>query len=163
MSETVSSKERIGAAEANLDRMLEWVGRYDNKSSALLGIDTAMVGVLALIIHGLGTSLLESYAIVLTLLFLGGAFLFLFLFIGAYPRLKAPADSLLFFGTISKKKADEYKKAFESQTEQEYLDDLLIQCHRNSEILDVKFRYLKLAFQLIVIAIIPWSLALVFS
>src|SRR5438132_2680457 len=144
--EAVLIKERIEAAEANLDRLLEWVGRYDNKSSALVGIDTAMVGALALIIRGLGTNLAESSAIALAILPLGGAFLLMFL--GGYPRLKAPNDSLLFFGTIAKKKANEYKEAFEKQTEQEYLDDLVVQCHRNSEILDVKFRYLKRAFQL---------------
>ncbi len=157
----MSINERIGAAETNLDRLLEWVGRYDNKSSALLGFDTAMIGALALIIHGLGTSPLESFAVVVAIFLLGSGIICLF--IGAYPRLEAPIDSLLFFGTIAKKKASEYKKAFQNQTELEYLNDLLTQCHRNSEILDTKFRYLKRAFQLIIIAIIPWSLALVLS
>jgi len=162
MSEgVIPTNERINAAEVNLERQLDWITRYDYKSSALLGLDTAMVGALALTIHGLGSTPLESVMTDFALLGLGGAFLLLF--VGATPQLKSRAESLLFFGTIAKRTLHDYKQAFRNQTPQEYLDDLLEQCHRNSEILSVKFRYVGPAFYLIVLAIIPWTLALVLA
>ena len=160
-SNQTALKDRISAAEGNLGRLLDWNGRYDNKSSALLGIDTGMLGALAILEHGnlsqTSVAIVSFFAI--GLLGLG----FVFIFAGSYPRLKAPEDSILFFQTSAKKKLEDYRDAFVNQTNEKYLEDLVGQCHRNSEILTVKFRYLSWSFRFIIVAIIPWAIALYLS
>ena len=37
----------VGFAEGTLARQLEWISRADNKASFVIGLETAMVGVLA--------------------------------------------------------------------------------------------------------------------
>ena len=40
-------EEQLDLAEKNLEFLLDWVGRHDNKSSIIFGIGTGMLGVIA--------------------------------------------------------------------------------------------------------------------
>lgn len=45
--EAMSVREQTQAAEAILDRLLDWVSKTDTKFALLVGIDTAMLGTLS--------------------------------------------------------------------------------------------------------------------
>ena len=86
---------------------------------------------------------------------------FWFIYRASYPQTKGPAKSLLFFGSIATNSFNEYCQAFSSQSSTQYLNDVLEQCHRNSEVLDRKFLNLKRAYRIILIALVPWGVTIV--
>ncbi|KPK21461.1 MAG: hypothetical protein AMJ70_07030 [Dehalococcoidia bacterium SG8_51_3] len=152
-------KYRAQVAEKNLDRIIEWVSRCDYKSSIILGIDTGMLGAMAAFAMPFpDLSLFIIITAFITLLTLGTSLAFIIT--GIYPRTKDPGKSLLYFEAISNCSLDEYKQRFIEIATDEYVSDLLEQCHRNSEILSQKFHRLKLAFLFLIISVLPWSMSI---
>lgn len=152
-------KTRIEIAEKNLQRLLEWVSRFDNKSVIILGVDTGMLGVLATFAPPFKS--LSSAAIMSALIsFLLLGLSLLFIYLGSYPRTTGPKMSLLFWGCIGKCNFSEYKDSFLKQSDEEYLNDLLEQCHRNSEIIDEKFTNLKKAYHMLFVGLLPWTITI---
>lgn len=152
-------KTKIEISEKNLQRLLEWVSRFDNKSVIILGVDTGMLGVLATFAPPLKS--LSSASIIfalISILFL--ALSLLFIYLGSYPRTTGPKKSLLFWVCISKCSFSEYRESFLNQSDEEYLNDLLEQCHRNSEIIDDKFTNLKRAYRMLFVALSPWIITI---
>ena len=153
----ISIQEHIQATEKNLERLLDWVSRLDSKFPIILGIDTAMLGVLATFAPPLCLwSQLMTYFTILSVIFLGSTLLFVYL--GSYPQTKGPKKSLLYFGSIAKSSFSEYRQIFLNQNPENYLNDLLEQCHRNSEIIDLKFKRLKWAYRTLSIGVLPWAI-----
>jgi len=155
----MSIQERLQVAEKNLERLLEWVSRVDNKSLIVLGVVTGMLGVLATFappLH-LWTSVMTILAI-FSVTVLAASLLFICL--GSYPQTKGPSKSLLYFGSIAKNSFKKYQEAFLKQSAEEHLNDLLEQCHRNSEILDRKFWSLKWAYRMLFIGVLPWAITI---
>jgi len=159
MNEPIAAKEQLRLAEKNLDYLLEWVGRFDSKSSVVLGIDTGMLGVLATFApaRSLWNALMIGFALwSITLLSIS----LLFVYLGNYPRLKGSNESLFYFGSICKKRFNQYQREFSKRSDKEHLKDMLKQCHRNSEILSQKFRYLKWSYLLLLSSVIPWAISI---
>lgn len=151
--------EKISWAELNLQRKLDWIGRYDTRIVFITGISIAMMGVLmnaCISVVIWNCSLYITFGASLILL-LGSLIL---LYFGQYPKTVSPNDSLIFFGTIASLKLDAFQKKFMKMSDKEYLEDLLSQVHINSVILKKKFWVLKASLIFILIAIIPWSIAL---
>jgi len=158
-STPMSIDDQLNIAEKNLEFLLDWIGRYDNKSSVILGIDTGMLGVLATFAPDKAfwdswMILFAFSSIILLLLSL------LFVYLGNYPRLKGPSESLFYFGSICKKCLIQYQQGFSKRSKEECLNDLLEQCHRNSEIINQKFNYLKWAYLLLLLSVIPWVITI---
>jgi hypothetical protein len=157
----MTTADQIAAAEKNLDRLLDWVATCDNKTVIILGIDTALAGVFARILAlvSVWTCLNKVVALVTVMLLI---FEFGCLFVANIPRTKGPegSSSLLFFGGIAERGLDEYRNAFTRQTQDEYLLDLLSQCHRNAEIVSIKFRCLISAYRILVPLLGFWALSL---
>ncbi len=157
----MTKTEHIAAAEKNLDRLLEWVSRCDSKTVIILGIVTALSGVFVTFI---GSTHVWTYwkqvVAVSTALFL--LLEFACIFSGNIPRTRGPTGppSLLFFETIAETGVEEYEKAFSSQTEDEYFVDLIKQCHRNAEIVSLKFQSLTWAYRLLVLVLAFWTMSL---
>lgn len=68
--------------------------------------------------------------------------------------------SLVFFGTIAARTEAAFIADASSQTDEEHASDLLGQVWTNSKILSIKFARLKTSFLWMLVAIIPWMLAL---
>ncbi len=83
---------------------------------------------------------------------------FLLVSASIYPRTKGPKDSLLYFGSVSEMTLENFKRASMSRTEQEFLEDLVGQCHRNSEIVYGKFRALTWAYRLLLLSLPFWAI-----
>lgn len=155
----MSVGEQLHFAEANLDFLLEWVSRFDNKSYVVLGINTGMLGVLATFAPAANQwNPLMTVFTVLSIGLLSTSLLFVYL--GNYPRLKGPNNSLFYFGSICKQEVNKYVKDFSKRTPAEHLRDLLEQCHRNSEILNQKFSYLGKAYKVLFIGVIFWAITI---
>jgi DnaJ-domain-containing protein 1 len=159
MSESSASKqEQLEAAEKRLDRLLDWIGRSDTKFSILLGVDTGMLGFLATsaTANSVPISAIVSAALSAVLLVLS----LLFVYRGTYPRTQGPSDSLIYFGSIADKDLENFKERFRACSADDHLDDVLGQVHRNSEIVDRKFAELQRAYRCLLLAVIPWAIAL---
>ncbi len=155
----MTKKEQIQLAVNNLERLLEWISRYDTKSSIILGIDTGMIAILiSFTPHINAWNLFMIFSAITSVIILGTTLFFIQF--GSYPRTKASNKSLIYFGTISEFSSDEFKKQFCNQKEEDYLNDLLEQCHRNAEIITLKFKNLKIAYRLLSFAIIPWIITI---
>ncbi|CAN5652120.1 hypothetical protein BH09PLA1_BH09PLA1_25430 [soil metagenome] len=156
----MTTEQRIAAAEASYERHLEWFSRFDNRSAIVLGVDTAMLGVMSSLAPNPA-----NWTCYMALSFTAAVILLaisvVYLARATYPDTVAPARSLLFFGTIGHQECAVFKGEYMAQTEDVYLTDLLEQIHRLSEILCTKFDRLKLAYKAIYWALIPWSLTLV--
>ncbi len=151
-------EKAIIEAEHNLDRLLDWIGRYDNRASLLFTLDTAMLGTLALrlsssIGHGYSQLLLVPFILTAGISILGTVFTI-------FPRLKGPTESLIYFGSIAKLEKKKFRDLFKMRTTTEFLDDLLAQCHINAKILDFKFKVFRISLIFTMVAIIFWSLSL---
>jgi len=154
----MNEQERTAAAELNLDRLLEWNSRFDNKVLIIFGISTGMLGLLASIMPQPSDWTLFStisFACAVVPLSLS----FVFLKMALYPDTRAPNGSLLFFGTIAQQTCDKFRERWKSQTQEDYLCDLLEQAHRNAEIISAKFQWFRRAFKVLLLAIIPWAVS----
>lgn len=135
-------RNRIELTELNLQRKLDWISRSDTRIAFTASIAVAMLGVLASA-SALITKWENHYYLVFALAFL---FLFgslLFVYFSQFPKTKSVNSSLIYFGTIANLKVDDFNKKVRATTEDEYLDDLLSQTHRNAEILRWKFNHLR--------------------
>ena len=157
--EAMSVREQTQAAEAILDRLLDWVSKTDTKFALLVGIDTAMLGTLS----GFASAARPSSAVHIFVAALAATLLCLSLLavgVGTFPRTRGPEGALIYFGSIARKGASEFKERFRSRTPDHHLDDVLGQVHRNSEIVDKKFGSLRWAYYTLLASVIPWAVAL---
>jgi phosphoglycerol transferase MdoB-like AlkP superfamily enzyme len=153
---------KISQAETNLQRKLEWVGRHDSKIVFVTGIIIAMLGLLASAsskIDNWNFWLYVVFAVTALLLFVS----LFFVYKSQYPKTFSSNTSLNYFGTIAELKFDEFKRRTKQATDDEYLDDLLCQIHINSQVLKLKFCFLKISLILLGSSIIPWLICLYFS
>ncbi len=158
MPTPVSLSDQLADAERNLDRLLEWVSRYDSKSMVLIGVETGMVGVMASFARPISAwtcAMIWTVSIALGALLAGIALLY----IGGIPRTRSRNASLYYFGSIAAREFRDFERSFVSQSAEERLGDLLSQCHRNSAILNRKFNCLKWSNRLLLAAAIPWAIS----
>lgn len=149
--------ENIRIAETTLTRLLHWVQVADGKIAPILAIDTSMLAVFAALVPKASEwSVFSAIVALLATLPLGVSLLFLFL--ASFPRTKGPKRSLIYFEGIKTCERAKYSQDMKQLTPECYLDDLTEQCHRNAEIVSVKFRYLSVAMVSLFISIIPWLL-----
>lgn len=154
--------EKLSQAESNLERKLEWNSRFDTKVAFIMAFCIAMLATLADAAKNISAWSNIIYAVFATAFILLIVSIF-FGILSQFPTTKSLNSSLVFFGTISKMKVDEFKKRFKQSSDEEYLDDILDQIHRNSEILTKKFRRLRISLIFISIAVVPWVCSLLMS
>jgi hypothetical protein len=157
----MDTAQRISFLEQNLARQLAWIAAAESKISFILGLDTAMLGLLA-------GSLGKHSAWTVTVYIFGGltAVLgvasLLFLSFASFPRTKGPDGSLVYFGTVAKREVAQFRAEVCDLSIPEYVDDLCSQCHRNAEIAKTKYVSIKWALHCLYLSVIPWGLALYF-
>jgi hypothetical protein len=151
--------KQIEVAEKNLQRTLEWISRFDGRAPLVLGLDTGMVAVLSGLAPPLQkwtNTIIATLSITLILLSAG----LLAIYFAGYPRTKGSDQSLIYFGSIAFLSLTEYQQKSASLTQKVYLDDLLQQCHRNSEIVEKKFSLLKWAYRFLFAALPAWAITI---
>lgn len=154
----MTNKEQIDVAKDTLGRVLGFFSRVDTVSSIVLAIDISALALLAS--NAPPVKDMDGWAIfALVAVILIGLSLY-HLYRGAFPRLQGGPLSLIYFREIAARKEEEFIKAFKEQNEDFYLNDLLSQVWRNSEILTQKFTHLNFAFTFLALSVIPWLIAL---
>ena len=155
----MESKQLIDITKDQLNRILSFFPRADAKASVVLAIDTGMLALLATNAPPWKALLQWPYCFALlpVLLIIGSL---IKLYQGAFPNLEGGQKSLLYFREVAGRTENKFIDEFSNQTEEEYIKDLLGQIWRNSEILKEKFDCLKLAFNFLAAAVLPWVIAL---
>jgi hypothetical protein len=154
-STSASPQDQRKEARDQLTLILSFFSRVDAKASALLAINTAMLGVLASKAPPLATMSMFTYGLAGITLALITASLW-FLYRVAFPALDGGQQSLIYFREIAQRTETAFIDAFSQQDEGRRVKDLLGQVWRNSCILTAKFDALKRAFIFMALAIIPW-------
>lgn len=160
MNTLLDMTQRIDIAEKQLERLLEWIPILDTKFNIILGIELAMLGLLASFAPPFKVWEWHTYILtVLTLFFLLKSLLSFY--IANNPHLDGPSDSLIFFESVARLSKDLYRTMFYRQTQQEYLTDILTQCHINSLIISKKFQLLKVAYNNLLLSALFWVILIV--
>ena len=157
MEQNESLKSAIKEAERELDRLLDWISKFDNRAAILFALDTAIVGTLAL---RLNSSKFTAYNLLPLPAFILLGISVIGTAITIFPRLKGPQSSLIYFGSVARMEEANFKSSFIRRTKVGYLDDLLAQCHINAKILDRKFKVFRMSLAVSMVAVIFWSLSL---
>jgi hypothetical protein len=141
--------------EKNLARNLAWISAADARVAPLFAINTAMLGVVAALLPRPAMwEKLPLVVAVLAVICLGASLVCIFL--TTIPRTTGPKGSLLFFGGITQKDAEQYHQAMKEQKDDDYLKDLAHQVHRNAEIATDKFKWIGRAMRWTLIGSLPW-------
>lgn len=150
--------ERIDDAKWVLERQLAWITATEVKVGVVVTIQVAMLGGLgaALSAASKKSSWAFGSAIACTLI---AAIAIFCAAMAAYPRVRGPAKSMLFFGKVAKMGAADYSHLFAAMTDAQFLDDLTEQIHRNAEIACEKHGWVGKAMMFSFLSAIPWLIA----
>ena len=145
--------------EAQLTRLLDWEHAAGSRLALILPLSTAMLGTLAVIAPlSWQWPLMGAIAASFALLFL--ALSIIFAWIVSFPRTKGPKGSLIYFGGITTRDLPQYENEVKSLTPNQYLEDLIRQCHRNAQIAEQKYVWVQRSMACLLLAVLPWGIAL---
>ncbi len=151
---------QIDMLEKELERLLAWIGAAESRLAFIFSLATAMLGSIAFLIPDLAKSSRPYMATTALLALLMLVASISFAALATFPRTKGKGQSLVYFGSISSLRFDEYAKSALSLTEEEYVNDLIAQCHRNARIAAAKFAWIKWSMRCVFLASLPWSLSI---
>ena len=156
----MEANDRVAFLEANLTRQLHWTSAADSKVAFGFTVNTAMLGLLAAVAPSTSAGWTTAPAVCASFAVAFGITGLLFLSFASFPRTEGPRGSLLFFGGIAQRDSEQFKSAVLSLSQEAYIDDLSVQCHRNAEIAARKFAWVQRALICLYLSVIPWGLSL---
>ena len=156
----MSDIDRVTFLEASLARQLGWIAAADSKASFVFAIDTAMLGVLAAVSPKTGSAWAVAPAIFAAFAVAFGLATLSFLCFASFPRTKGPKYSLIYFGGIAQRDAEQFRDAVSELSFESYTQDLSAQCHRNAEIASRKFTWVQRALVSLYLSVLPWGTAI---
>lgn len=145
-------------AERQLDRVMGFFPRVDNKASALFAINSTLLGVLA---AWLDLADFYTWYIGLCAALAAAAIVYSFahIYFCAYPHLKGGGGSRVYFQSIAQQTESAFVDEFANINEAQWMKDISAQIWRNSEILSIKYSSLKHSFIATLVALAPWTIA----
>ena len=153
----METKLRITLMEGLLTRHQKTNLAADTKVGTLLGIITTMLAILAALVTHLGE--MPTWVVILTALTAIGLLTgLLFLSFSSAPRTSRPSHSLVYFGSISRTSVETYVERVKTVSEDEFLEDLIRQCHRTAEIATQKYVWIQRAQWAWYVSLLPWLL-----
>lgn len=145
----------IERAEDELSRILEWIRSADSRLRFVLPLAIAMLGVIsALIPPPSSWTLLGGISASFAVFFLGLSIVFCAF--SSFPRTSGPLGSLIYFGGITTRDLAQFERDFRNMSDDEYLTDLLSQCHRNAQIAKAKYAWLQRSIACLFFSLAPW-------
>lgn len=151
--------DKVDLLEKELDRLLQWVRAAESRLALVLPLATAMLGALAVSIpDAFDWTVLSGIAASFSVFFL--ALSIVFSALATFPRTTGPKGSLIYFGGIDAVELDQFKKAVSSLTDDEYMNDLSVQCHRNAQIAAKKYMWVQRSMGCLFLAAGPWAMTL---
>jgi hypothetical protein len=155
----MDTKDSIIRSQDLFSKILSFFPRIDAKNSSLLAIDAAMLGFLVTKIPPL-VSFTEWYMFIPIIPAVLLAVSLWFIYHSAFPVLEGGSSSLIYFREIANRTESKFIQEFKAQSEEDYLNDVLGQIWRNSEIAKKKYEGVKIAFNFLALSVIPWLISL---
>ena len=154
-----SKTQTIVILESELSRLLTWVQAAESRMALVLPLSTAMLGALSILSPScsnwdISSALWASIATFFLILSI------VFSAVSSFPRTDGPKGSIIYFGGISSMELSQYCLSVKNLTEDQYIDDLTNQCHRNAQIAERKFTWIQRAIACLFIASGPWAVSL---
>lgn len=150
---------KIDYLEKELERLLSWISAAESKLNLIIPLATAMLSTLAIIAADIDTwDCFGLFIAILTSLFL--VLCLIFATFATFPRTNGPLKSIIFFGRISEKEMNVYVDNVSNFSEEDYFIDLVKQCHRNSEIANKKYSWVRRAMICLLLSLTPWVISL---
>ncbi|MGB3835900.1 Pycsar system effector family protein [Castellaniella sp.] len=141
-----------------LDKQLGWISAADSRLSLVLPLSTAMLGALAVYATKPSVwTLMAGIPAAFAIFFL--CISIIFCACAAFPRIGGTKGSLLFFGGIVSRDISRFRASVKAAQKDDFHDDLIEQCHINAQIASTKFTWVKRAMASMLVAMLPWALA----
>lgn len=153
------TKEKLATAQWVFERTLGWIAQAEIKIGIVATIDIAMLGGLAAAFSEATTKTCLIY----TSSSLAAVFSVAGIACAAFsllPRLTGPDRSLIYFGRVAAVGRVDYVASFKQSSDEDMLNDLLDQIHRNAEIAKAKHMWVRRAMELSFLGAIPWVIAI---
>jgi hypothetical protein len=151
----METRDRVKMMEASMERLLRTNTGADTKVATLVGMNTTMLAVLAALVTR--QEIVSIWMVCLAVVAAVGLLLgLLFLSLSSFPRTSRPPRSIVFFGAITAVDTATFEERVKTITDDEYLDDLIDQCHRMSAIASQKFGWIRRAQMAWYASILPW-------
>lgn len=158
LRETMDESEVGQRAKDQLNLVLGFFVRADAKISVLLGVDLAMLALLAARTPKLQLWEGRLLFAAVPMLLLGWSLWHLYR--ASFPQLDGGRESLVYFREIASRTESKFIEDYKQQSGAAYASDLLSQVWRNSQILAQKFDHLRSAFLFMAWSIVPWLVTL---
>ena len=152
-------EKRIARQERILDRQLEWIRASDSKIPPLAILNAAMLGALVALAPQFGCWTSVVWMVFGIYLGLSAISLMLLIF-SVIPRMGGSKSSVIYFDSVRRVSLRSYRRQVRRLTDEDYFSDLIEQSYRNAKIAGVKFRRMRTAMALWIIAAIPWALTI---
>lgn len=155
-----------------------WIGNIDTKISFALALAGILIGMIfskgipcAFIRVSEVSKLAELHggevlaAVTVGLLYISSFISILFFMFAIIARVKNPnnAESLFFFGSISKMNLDNYRNKMNSLSEHELINDIEEQIHTNSKICSQKATWYNRGIKVLLVTIVLWFICMSFG
>jgi hypothetical protein len=153
------SKDRLAEARWVFERQLAWISAAEVKVGVIVPVQVAMLAGLGAIFSGaskksswaIGSSVVCVTLVVVAVLCAA---------MTVMPRIRGPAQSMLFFGKIQELSEADYVDRFQSASDEELLADWTAQIHRNAQIANDKHDWVRKAVMFSFMSVLPWLLAI---
>ncbi|MEW8330239.1 MAG: Pycsar system effector family protein [Candidatus Thiodiazotropha sp.] len=154
----IEPDQQIDLLEKELNRLLLWIQSVETRMSWVLPLSTAMLGAMAILAPTF-TKWTIFPAIVTVFAVLLLALSIVFSALSSFPRTTGPKGSLIYFGGIVSKELEQYSKAVNDLTKEEYIEDLIRQCHRNAQVAERKYTWIQRALGCLFLGAAPWVIS----
>ncbi|CRD58876.1 conserved membrane hypothetical protein [Stenotrophomonas thermophila] len=146
-------------AWTHLQVVLSIFPRVDAMLAVLLGVNTAMSGVL--FSKWPEAAHASSALVILTTAFsLFSGLSYLAIYRAAFPNVDPAGKSTIFFGHVAKLTSAEYARLLLDVSDRDLAVEIAHQVWRNASILTAKYKHLRRAFGWLLASIVPWVVSL---
>jgi hypothetical protein len=150
----------LEVAERQLDRIQSFFPRIDSRVPALFAVGVGQVAIATL---NLNASNINEWWVALPGAFflVGMAIVGWNLYRCAFPHLAGGIRSLVYFNEIAKLSEGHFLERYSTVSEADYRRDVISQIWRNSEIVALKFGYIRTATQFTMVSFVPWLILMI--
>lgn len=153
----LSADQLLRSQETTLARLVATGTIADSRGGLVISSNLAMLGALVATLSGahlpkVGPLLwllvgLSSAACVASIAMAA---------LAAFPRPGTRPGSLVFFGSIADMNRDTYFDKLRNVAQEDFARDLADQCHRVATLASLKFRWVRRAMAMMIVAAVPW-------
>ena len=152
-------EQQIDLLEKELIRLLAWVQSVESRMGWVLPLSTAMLGAMAILAPTFSKwtifpAIMTTFAVVFLILSV------VFSALSSFPRTTGTKGSLIYFGGIVTKDLEQYDNDIRGLSKDDYINDLIRQCHRNAQIAERKHAWIQRALGSLFIASGPWVVSI---